>query len=257
MKRWRYIWVIFIISNNQTQVFIFIVIFTFWPKDASAEIFWIFKSFRLMCPLTIKMKIRIRMLKIIKIYQASSKKFWILLGWLVFYRISTLIVDLMPNVIYIYIYTWLISDVPLWTPSHGCAKAERPDRTYIQQLCADTWCSPEELPKAMDDREVWRKRVRDIRADGTTWWWWYIYSLYIYIYIYKLYIYIYIQANQSKHTPGKRDNDPHINQPNQPKVIYAGNKNEFKYPINKALHHICYLTKATSWKYTYIYITRM
>ena len=24
----------------------------------------------------------------------------------------------------------------------------------------------------MDNREGWRKRVRDIRADGATWWWW-------------------------------------------------------------------------------------
>ena len=32
----------------------------------------------------------------------------------------------------------LISDVLLWTPSHWRAKAGRPARTYIQQLCADT-----------------------------------------------------------------------------------------------------------------------
>ena len=32
----------------------------------------------------------------------------------------------------------LISDVLQWTPSHGRAKAGRPARTYIQQLCEDT-----------------------------------------------------------------------------------------------------------------------
>ena len=32
----------------------------------------------------------------------------------------------------------LISDVLRWTPSHGRAKAGRPARTYIQQLCVDT-----------------------------------------------------------------------------------------------------------------------
>ena len=32
----------------------------------------------------------------------------------------------------------LVSNVLLWTPSHGRAKAGRPVRTYIQQLCADT-----------------------------------------------------------------------------------------------------------------------
>ena len=62
----------------------------------------------------------------------------------------------------------LISDVLLWTPSHGRAKAGRPVRTYIQQLCADTGYSPEDLPEAMDDREVWRERVRDIHADDAT-----------------------------------------------------------------------------------------
>ena len=47
----------------------------------------------------------------------------------------------------------LISDVCLWTPSHGWAKAGQPARTYIQQLCADTGCSPEDLLEAMDDRK--------------------------------------------------------------------------------------------------------
>ena len=28
------------------------------------------------------------------------------------------------------------------------------------------------LPEAMNDREKWRERVRDIRATSTTWWWW-------------------------------------------------------------------------------------
>ena len=65
----------------------------------------------------------------------------------------------------------LISDVFLWTPSHGRAKAGRPARTCIQQLCADTGCSLEDLPEEMDDREGWREKVRDIRADGATWWW--------------------------------------------------------------------------------------
>ena len=67
----------------------------------------------------------------------------------------------------------LISDVLLLTPSHGQAKAERPARTYIQQLCEDTRCSPEDLLESMNNREKWRERVRDIRAGGATrWWWW-------------------------------------------------------------------------------------
>ena len=60
-----------------------------------------------------------------------------------------------------------ISDVLLWTPTHGRAKAGRPARTYIQQLCEDTGY-PEDLSEAMNDREKWRERVRDIRAPSTT-----------------------------------------------------------------------------------------
>ena len=72
----------------------------------------------------------------------------------------------------------LISDVLLWTPTYGQAKAGRPAQTYIQQLCEDTGCSSEDLPEAMNDREKWRERVRDIRASGMTWWWWYIYIIF-------------------------------------------------------------------------------
>ena len=68
----------------------------------------------------------------------------------------------------------LVSDVLLWTPTYGQAKAGRPARTYIQQLCEDTGCNPEDLPEAMNDREKWREMVRDIRAGGTTWWWWWL-----------------------------------------------------------------------------------
>ena len=65
----------------------------------------------------------------------------------------------------------LISDVFLWTPSHGGTKARRPARTYIQLLCEDTGCWPGDLSEAMNDREGWRERVRDIRADSTIRWW--------------------------------------------------------------------------------------
>ena len=76
----------------------------------------------------------------------------------------------------------LISDVLLWTPTYGRAKAGRPARTYIQQLCEDTGCHPEDQPEAMNDREKWRERVRDIHASGTTWWWWWYRNLFIVTY---------------------------------------------------------------------------
>ena len=80
----------------------------------------------------------------------------------------------------------LISDVLLWTPTYGRAKAGRPARTYIQQLCEDMGCGPEDLPEVMNDRDKWRERVRDI---------------YIYIYIY-----IYIKT-----ILGTTENLPHFN----------------------------------------------
>ena len=73
----------------------------------------------------------------------------------------------------------LISYVLLWTPTYGRSKA------YIQQLCEDTGCGPEDLSEAINDREKWRERVSDIRAGGTTW---YIY-IYIYIYIHNFFIF--------------------------------------------------------------------
>ena len=90
-----------------------------------------------------------------------------------------------------------ISDVLLWTPTYGRAKAGRTARTYIQQLCEDTGCSPEDLPEAMNDREKWQKRVRDIRVSGTTrwWWWWYILSV---IYFIKIWICINICIRTQK-----------------------------------------------------------
>ena len=46
------------------------------------------------------------------------------------------------------------------------SKAERPARSFIQQLCANLAYNPEDLPEAMDNRKGWRERVRDIRAEG-------------------------------------------------------------------------------------------
>ena len=69
----------------------------------------------------------------------------------------------------------LISDILLWIPSHRWAKSEQPARTYIQRLCADRGCSLEDLLGAMDDRDGWWKRVREIHAGGATWWWWWCY----------------------------------------------------------------------------------
>ena len=62
----------------------------------------------------------------------------------------------------------LKSDVLLWTPSHRQASAGQPARTYLQQLCADTGCSLDDLLKAMDNRDKWWGRVREICAKSMT-----------------------------------------------------------------------------------------
>ena len=54
----------------------------------------------------------------------------------------------------------LVSDVLLWTPTYGQAKAGRPARTYIQQLCEDTGCNIEDLP------ERWMIGRSDERQSG-------------------------------------------------------------------------------------------
>ena len=56
-------------------------------------------------------------------------------------------------------------------PLQGRAKAGRPARSYLQEVCADTGCCLEDQSEAMDARER-RERVREIRAEGATWWWW-------------------------------------------------------------------------------------
>ena len=50
----------------------------------------------------------------------------------------------------------LISGILLWTLSHRQAKAGWLAKTYIQQLCADTGCSLEDLPEATKNREGWK-----------------------------------------------------------------------------------------------------
>ena len=55
-------------------------------------------------------------------------------------------------------------DLILWTPKHGKAKVGRPSKTYTKQLTEDVDCQLEDLPRAMEDRDYWRRRVNMIRA---------------------------------------------------------------------------------------------
>ena len=65
------------------------------------------------------------------------------------------------------LYIDIHCDTLLWSPQHGSTFIGRPPRTYIDQLCDDIGCLPEDLPNAMSDRDAWRDRVKDIRASTT------------------------------------------------------------------------------------------
>ena len=61
----------------------------------------------------------------------------------------------------------LVSDLLMWQPRHGKRTPGRPCKTYINQLVEDTGCTAEELPTLMNDREGWRKRVKECRVRST------------------------------------------------------------------------------------------
>ena len=81
----------------------------------------------------------------------------------------------------------LISNILLWTPSHGRAKAGRPARTYLLELCANTGYSLEDILGVMDDRDRWQEKVREIYAGSATWWWWWWYKCYRYNFSLNIY----------------------------------------------------------------------
>ena len=61
----------------------------------------------------------------------------------------------------------IISDVLFWQPRHGKRKRGRPEKTYIDQMCADAELTVEELKMAMMDRSWWSTRVRQLRLTST------------------------------------------------------------------------------------------
>ena len=69
---------------------------------------------------------------------------------------------------------------------HIWPSKSRTTSSNIQQLCEDTGCNPEDLPGAMNDREKWRERIRDIRACGTAWWGWWLHSLIVWLLVSSL-----------------------------------------------------------------------
>ena len=73
----------------------------------------------------------------------------------------------------------LISNVPLWTLTHGRANVGWPAKTYMHQHCANIGWSLEDLLGAMYDRDGWWGRGSRNCAVSSIWWWWqwwYIFS---------------------------------------------------------------------------------
>ena len=61
----------------------------------------------------------------------------------------------------------IVQSVLLWRPNHGKRNRGRPSKTYIHQLIEDTGMNVEDLPNAMENRELWRRRIKEIRASST------------------------------------------------------------------------------------------
>ena len=55
----------------------------------------------------------------------------------------------------------LINDVLQWTPTYGHTSVGRTAKRYIYQLCADTGCNLEDLPREINDGNWWRERERE------------------------------------------------------------------------------------------------
>ena len=58
----------------------------------------------------------------------------------------------------------LISKLLLWEPKQGSRKVGRPSMTYVDQLRNDTGLQTEELKIILEDRDEWRKLVKDVRV---------------------------------------------------------------------------------------------
>ena len=61
-----------------------------------------------------------------------------------------------------------VNNILLWTSTYEYASVGRPAVTYLYQLCANTGCNLEDLPKAMDDRDGLRQRQRQTEKERQT-----------------------------------------------------------------------------------------
>ena len=64
-----------------------------------------------------------------------------------------------------------ISNILLWTPTHGHTNVGLPGKTNIHQLCVDTGWHLENLSRAMSSRNRYWVSVKGIHAISMTWGW--------------------------------------------------------------------------------------
>ena len=59
-----------------------------------------------------------------------------------------------------------VSDVLLWTPTHGHTSVGWPAKTWIHQLCMDPGCCLEGLPNAIANRNWWmtKESLRNLQC---------------------------------------------------------------------------------------------
>ena len=66
----------------------------------------------------------------------------------------------------------LVCDVLKWTLTDWHTSVGWLAKTNNHQLCANTWYRPEDLIRAITDRDGWRERIKRIPVVGLPWWWW-------------------------------------------------------------------------------------
>ena len=64
-----------------------------------------------------------------------------------------------------------ISNILLWTTTHGHISTDQLAKTYIELLWVDTGCSLENLPRIMANRDGRWERIKGVCAVGMLWWW--------------------------------------------------------------------------------------
>ena len=75
----------------------------------------------------------------------------------------------------------LVSNVILWTTTHGRTSVSWPAKTYVHQFCVETGCILEDLPSAITDGNGGEGRERENLGTMQSAW-----LDYIYIYIYRV-----------------------------------------------------------------------